>query len=136
MGDAPSSDIEAPTTAVAESDDAEAVLNLDNVSLLTLLVAFFTILIVVSLLLIVQIRTLPRSTLVYNILWAVIVGLLSYLLYGLGLIPGARWLGDSLGALAAGVVVFVGMIVPLLWLQLRVETTQKLSSEDTTTTPS
>ena len=136
VGDAPSSDIEAPTTAVAQSDDAGAVLNLDNVNLLSLLVAFFTILIVVSLLLIVQIRTLPRSTLVYNILWAVIVGLLFYLLYGLGLIPGARWLGDSLGSWAAGVVVFMGMIVPLLWLQLRVETPQNLSSEDTTTTPS
>ena len=74
-----------------------------------------------SLLLIVQVGTMPRTTLVYNMLWAVIVGLMAYILYGLGALPGSQWLRDQLGIAAAAAVVFVGMILPLLWLQLRVD---------------
>jgi beta-N-acetylhexosaminidase len=92
-----------------------------RVNPVTLALALITIVVMLSLLLIVQIRTLPRTTLVYNMLWAVIVGLTAYVLYGLGLLPGYRWLQDVLGLWAAVAVVFIGMIVPLLWLQLRVE---------------
>jgi len=96
----------------------------ERVNLVTLVVALFTILLVLSLLLIVQVGTMPRATLVYNMLWAVIVGLIAYVLYGLGLIPGGEWLRDQLSVGAAAVVVVLGMILPLLWLQLRMESTQ------------
>ena len=85
----------------------------------TLVVALLTMLITMSLLLVVQIRILPRATLVHNLLWAVIGGLAAYVLYGVGLIPGASWLYIHLDVWAAALVVFVGMLSPLLWLQLR-----------------
>ena len=72
-----------------------------------------------ALLLIVQLRLLPRSTLVHNMLWAVIVGLVAYILYGAGLIPGADWIYTHLDVWGAALVAFLGMILPLLWLQLR-----------------
>ncbi len=117
----------APDAAAASEQAAAAVapaLDLavqHRVNPITLALALITIVVMLSMLLIVQIRTLPRTTLVYNMLWAVIVGLTAYVLYGLGLLPGYRWLQDVLGLWAAVAVVFIGMIVPLLWLQLRVE---------------
>jgi hypothetical protein len=93
----------------------------EQVNLVTLVVALFTMLVVLSLLLIVQVGTLPRTTLVYNMLWAIIVGLIAYILYGLGLIPGGQWLREQLSVGGAAVIVVLGMILPLLWLQLRVD---------------
>lgn len=103
----------------------------ERVNLVTLLLALFVITIMLSLLLIVQIRTLPRTTLVYNMLWAVIVGLTAYVLYGAGLLPGSQWLWETFDVWAAGIVVFVGMILPLLWLQLRLEAIYPPSQRNT-----
>ena len=72
-----------------------------------------------SLLLIIQIRILPRATLVHNMLWTVIVGLAAYVAYGVGLLPGAGMLHQNLDTTAAALVVFVGMLATMLWLQLR-----------------
>ena len=59
--------------------------------------------------------------LVRSMLWATIFGLSAYILYGLGAIPGANQLRDSLHNLGPVVVVFIAMLLPLLWLQLRTE---------------
>lgn len=93
----------------------------DRVNLLTLSLALFTMVIVLSLLLIVQVRVLPRPLLVHNLLWAVIFGLAGYILYGIGLFPGGAWLRNNVGMLSIPVVVFIPMLLPLLWLQLRSE---------------
>jgi beta-N-acetylhexosaminidase len=92
---------------------------LDRVNLLTLSIALFTLVIVLSLLLIVQIRVLPRSTLVHNMLWATIFGLAGYILYGIGIFPGATWLRENVGVWGTPVTVLIPMLLPLLWLQLR-----------------
>lgn len=87
----------------------------------TLIIAFLTILVTLSLLLILQVRILPREMLVQNMLWATISGLSVYILYGLGLLPGLSFLHETLRVWGAAVVVFIGMLLPLLWLQLRAE---------------
>ncbi|MBP8291987.1 MAG: hypothetical protein KAX65_04390 [Caldilineaceae bacterium] len=93
----------------------------DRTTVLTLLIALFTILVTLSLFLIVQVRVLPRVALVHNLLWAAIFGLAGYLLYGVGLFPGGTWLNENVGVWGATAVVFVPMLLPLLWLQLRGE---------------
>ena len=93
----------------------------DRTTVLSLLIALFTILVTLSLFLIVQVRVLPRVALVHNLLWAAIFGLAGYLLYGVGLLPGGTWLSENVGVWGATVVVFVPMLLPLLWLQLRSE---------------
>jgi hypothetical protein len=93
----------------------------ERVNLATLVIALFTILVTLSLFLIVQVRVLPRTILVHNMLWAAIFGLLGYLLYGAGLFPGANWLRANVSVWGTTVVVFVPMLLPLLWLQLRGE---------------
>ena len=85
----------------------------------TLAIALATLLITVSLLLIVQVRVLPRTTLVHNMLWATIFGLAGYVLYAIGLFPGGDWLAALPGRVGAAVTVFVPMLLPLLWLQVR-----------------
>jgi beta-N-acetylhexosaminidase len=92
---------------------------LDRVNLVTLSIALFTLAVVLSLLLIVQIRVLPRPTLVHNMLWATIFGLSGYILYGIGLFPGGAWLRANVGVWGTPVTVLVPMLLPLLWLQLR-----------------
>lgn len=87
----------------------------------TLAVAFLTILVTLSFLLILQIHILPRSMLMQNMLWAAIFGLSAYILYGLGILPGVGFLHETLRVWGAAVVVFIGMLLPLLWLQLRAE---------------
>jgi beta-N-acetylhexosaminidase len=94
---------------------------LDRVNLLTLAIALFTLAIVLSLLLIVQVRVLPRPTLVHNMLWAAIFGLAGYILYGIGLFPGGTWLRENVGVWGTPVTVLIPMLLPLLWLQLRGE---------------
>jgi len=74
-----------------------------------------------SLLIILQSRILPRSMLMHNMLWATICGLAAYILYGLGLLPGIEFLQTTLRFWGTAVVVFIGMLLPLLWLQLRAE---------------
>lgn len=90
----------------------------------TLLIALVTIVITLSLLLIAQVQILPRQVLVHNMLWAIIFGLIAYILYGLGLLPGVGLLQRRLDVLGPAVVVFVAMLLPLLWLQLRTEQLQ------------
>lgn len=105
------------STLPGESDPA----NGHGVNVTTLVIAFLTILVTLSLLLILQIRILPRAMLVQNMLWATIFGLSAYILYGLHILPGIVFLQDSLRVWGAAVVVFISMLLPLLWLQLRAE---------------
>lgn len=87
----------------------------------TFAVAMITMLITSSVLLIAQVRVLPRQDLVRSVLWAFIVGLFAYILYGLGLIPGAEWLHLETYPWGTALVVFIAMLLPILWLQLRLE---------------
>ncbi len=45
---------------------------------------------------------------------SVIVGMLLYVLYGLGVLPGASWMQRSAGAWGAALVAFVGGMIPIL----------------------
>ena len=91
------------------------------VDLRTLAVAMITMLITSSVLLIAQARVVPRQDLVHSVLWAIIVGLIAYLLYGIGLIPGIFWLHFATYPWGTALVVFIAMLLPILWLQLRLE---------------
>ncbi|MCC9076961.1 glycoside hydrolase family 3 protein [Litorilinea aerophila] len=95
--------------------------NLPENRIPSLIIALLTIAATLSLLLIVEVRVLPRAILVHSMLWAVIFGLAAYILYGLGWLPGSQWLQSSLRIWGAGVVVFIAMLFPLVWLQLRME---------------
>jgi hypothetical protein len=88
-------------------------------TVVSLLVALLTMMATISLLLVVQVRVLPRQTLVHSMLWAINCGLGAYILYGLGLLPGGSWLQGSLRVWGTGLVVFIAMLLPLVWLQLR-----------------
>lgn len=88
----------------------------------TLIIAILTIIVTLSLLLILQIHILPRSILVHNMLWATICGLGAYILFAMGLLPGRLFLSNTLRIWSAAVVVFIGMLLPLLWLQLQADT--------------
>jgi hypothetical protein len=94
------------------------------VNFFTLTIALATMVITLSLLLIAQVQILRREVLVHNMLWAIIFGLSAYILYSLGLIPGIALLKERLGVLGPAVVVFIAMLLPLLWLQLRTEQLQ------------
>ncbi|MEZ4731686.1 MAG: glycoside hydrolase family 3 N-terminal domain-containing protein [Caldilineaceae bacterium] len=88
----------APVTALG-TGSAPTMLSADSprgVNVVTLVIAFLTILVTLSLLLILQIRILPRTMLVQNMLWATIFGLSAYIFYGLGVLPGITFLQESL----------------------------------------
>ncbi len=109
-----------PTALAGENPDAGAgTMARERVNFTTLLIALATLVIAVSLLLIVQVRVLPRTTLVHNMLWATIFGLAGYVLYGIGLFPGGDWLQETAGNFGTPVTVFIPMLLPLLWLQVR-----------------
>ena len=91
----------------------------DLVNLTTLIIALLTLLVTISLLLIVQIRVLPRTVLVHNLLWTALIGISAYIIFGVGLLPGAAWLFGYFDVISAGIVVLVSMIGTMLWLQLR-----------------
>ncbi len=117
-----------PTTTLSAGDTTEGVATLPPTASATawatwdtLIIALLTIMVTLSLLLILQIRILPRGMLVYNMLWATIFGLTAYILFALGVLPGTAFLIGTLRIWSAAVVVFIGMLLPLLWLQLRAE---------------
>lgn len=87
----------------------------------TLALALITQLVALALLLIVLVRVMPRGMLVYRLLWALLVGWIFYIFYGLGLFPGSAWLQMTLYPWGVIPVVFIGMLLPLVWLQLRLE---------------
>ncbi|MFZ1755307.1 MAG: glycoside hydrolase family 3 N-terminal domain-containing protein [Caldilineaceae bacterium] len=92
-----------------------------RVTLLTLAIAAITQLVFLALFLVVLVRVMPRSMLVYRLLWATLTGWAVYILYGTGLIPGGTWLQLNLYPWGAAAVVFIGMLVPMVWLQLKTE---------------
>lgn len=92
-----------------------------RVDRITLAIALITQLVVLALLLVVLVRVMPRQMLVYRLLWAMIVGWSAYIFYGVGLIPGGMWLQLNLYPWGSAPVVIIGMLIPLVWLQFRVE---------------
>ena len=110
---------EGSAAAVNDGAPSNLALSEERVNLATLIIALLTLLVTISLLLIVQIRVLPRTVLVHNLLWTTIVGLAAYIIYGVGLLPGSNWLYGYFDVIAAGIVILVSMIATMLWLQLR-----------------
>lgn len=88
-------------------------------NIFTLTVALLTILVMLSLLLILQIRVLPRPYLVQNMLWAMIVGLFAYIMYSAYLLYTQTEMTMQVSLFGTAIVVFLSMLIPLLWLQLR-----------------
>ncbi len=99
-------------------DQAEVPRTVNRVDLTTLAVALSTMMVMVSLMLVVLLRVMPRHMLMFRMLWATIAGLVAYLLYGLGWIPGASQLQAALNPWAVAPVVFVAMLITLVWMQL------------------
>jgi beta-N-acetylhexosaminidase len=92
-----------------------------RVTLLTLAMVAITQLVFLALFLVVLVRVMPRQMLVYRLLWATITGWAVYILYGVGLLPGGTWLQLNLYPWGAAAVVFIGMLIPMVWLQLKTE---------------
>ncbi|MFN8441356.1 MAG: glycoside hydrolase family 3 N-terminal domain-containing protein [Caldilineaceae bacterium] len=109
----------APISTPLIDEKATAVSPERPINVVTLVLSLLTIGIVLSVLLLTQIRVLPRMTLVNSMCWATICGLGSYIVYGYGWIPGTQWLALTLRVLGAPIIVFISMLIPLLWLQLR-----------------
>lgn len=114
----PAPPAEAPLPQPA-GDTASASPTPSPINLASLAVTLLVMLVALSLLLVVQLRILPRATLVNNLLWAVNCGLAAYILYALGWLPGGAWLQDSLRVWGGVPVVLIAMLLPLVWLQLR-----------------
>lgn len=85
----------------------------------TLAVAVLTIIVMISMLLILQIKVLPRQYLVQNMLWAMIVGLFAYIMYSAYLLYTGIEMSLQASLFGTAIVVFISMLLPLLWLQLR-----------------
>lgn len=109
----------APTGTLAAVNSPDARPPEARLSVVSLAVALLTMLTTLGMILVVQVRILPRRLLVHSLLWAINCGLGAYILYGLGFIPGGSWLQESLRVWGAGLVVFIAMLMPLVWLQLR-----------------
>lgn len=112
-----------PETLAGSDDDSRN----RNVHLQTLIMAILTIAAMQSFLLIMMARTQPRVQLIRNMLWAVIMGLLAYIVYfiyivyGANVVPGASWVHAETYPWGTVIIVFMAMLAPLLWLQLRHE---------------
>ena len=92
-----------------------------EVDIASLTVAVVTQLVVLALLLVVLVQVMPRQLLVHRLLWAMIVGWCAYILYGVGAIPGGVWIQINLYPWDSVPIVVIGMLIPLVWLQFRVE---------------
>ncbi|MEM7534523.1 MAG: glycoside hydrolase family 3 N-terminal domain-containing protein [Chloroflexota bacterium] len=93
-------------------------LNGGRTDLLTLGITLLSMLIALSLFFVLQVRIVPRQTLIPHLLWSVIAGLTVYILYALGFIPGSSWLSQRFDILGPVLLVLLVMILTLLWLQL------------------
>ncbi len=123
VAEAPAAAVEPENPGVEQASEMAAVEveTSEPIGLASLIIALLTIVATLSMLLIAQVRVISRRALVHSMLWAVNCGLLAYILYGLGLMPGATWLQSSLRVWGAALVVFIAMLLPALWLQLRSE---------------
>ena len=90
-------------TADLEAAPAEAIPDLQNsVNLSSLIISLVTIVATLSMLLIVQVRVLPRQTLVHSMLWAVNCGLVAYILYSVGWVPGCQLVARKFEGMGRG----------------------------------
>ncbi len=84
-------------------------------------IALLTIMVTVFVVLILQVRIVTRPMLIHQMLWTIVAGLAAYIIYSIGFLPGATWMQQNLQPVAVAPIVFVAMLLPLLWLQLRGE---------------
>ena len=101
-----------PSNSLRITDGARV----NGVSLLLSLFTMFTVLSVVYL---AQMHVIRRERLFKTVVWSVILGLGAYVLFSLGLLPGSDALANSLNFLAAPLIVFVAILIPLVALQIR-----------------
>lgn len=107
---------EASPSAQAPADDAQPI---QRANVVTLLLSLFVMSITLALALLTQGRAMRREALFAGMVWATVAGLLAYILYGVGLLPGSDWIAATFNVLGAPVVVFVAMLPPILWARLR-----------------
>lgn len=107
------------TTAAGQPMSGVTGVYTPRVNAVTLLLTLFTILIMLAMLVLAQARILARPRLFVSLLWATIMGLGAYIVYGLGWLPGSNRIAAALNVFGAPAVVVVAMILPLLWLQVR-----------------
>ncbi len=62
---------------------------------------------------------LPRSLLLQRLLWGMIMGTGTYVIYGMAWSPLTRWLGTSLFPVLVVPVASIAALAPLLWLHMR-----------------
>ncbi|MEM7126956.1 MAG: glycoside hydrolase family 3 N-terminal domain-containing protein [Chloroflexota bacterium] len=107
-----------PPTPAEPGQDDTALEDKPHVDWFTFLMSLVTIVGMISVLVIPQLRITPRQYIVRYMLWAMIVGLAVYVLYGLFL---PVEIGQRGYPWAPPLFVFTFMLIPLLWLQLRNE---------------
>lgn len=108
-----------PLTATTQpGDNAAAGQAGRRVDGITLLLSLFTIALTAALFLLMQARVFSRERFFKGTLWATIVGLLAYILYGAGVFPFGDLLAEHLSIFGAPAIVFFAMLVPLLWMQM------------------
>ncbi|MCB0142655.1 MAG: hypothetical protein KDE50_22325, partial [Caldilineaceae bacterium] len=116
-----------PAPGSTPEGEAASVMPTRRVHLQTFFMALLTMLGVQSFLLIVLARTQHRVQLLRNMLWAIIMGLVAYIVYfvyiifGINIMPGASWIQAETYPWGTVIIVFIAMVIPLLWLQLRHE---------------
>jgi len=86
---------------------------------ISLLLSLFTMFTVLSVVYLAQMHVIRRERLFITVVWSVILGLASYVLFSLGMLPGSDALANSLNFLAAPLIVFVAILIPLVVLQVR-----------------
>ena len=110
-----------PTPEAVPTPSAEVRPETVEVDVASLTIAVVTQLVVLALLLVVLVQVMPRQLLVQRLLWAMLVGWGAYILYGVDVIPGGVWIQVNLAPWDSVLIVVIGMLIPLVWLQFRSE---------------
>ena len=110
-----------PLTATSQGEPLAgiAVESGRRVNGITLLLSLFTIALTTALFLLLQTRVFSRERFFKGTLWATIAGLLAYIMYGAGVLPWGDLVAERLSIFGAPTIVFLAMLGPLLWLQIR-----------------
>lgn len=112
---------DAPTPAAVPTSSGGDPLETVEVDIASLTIAIVTQLVVLALLLAALVQVMPRQLLVQRLLWAMLAGWGAYILYGVDALPGGAWVQVNLAPWDSVPIVVIGMLIPLLWLQIRAE---------------
>lgn len=109
----------ATTSEIGAAPNPLRITDGSRVNGVSLIFSLFTMLIVLSVVYLAQMHVIRRERLFISIVWSVILGLAGYVLFALGWLPGSDALAASLNFLAAPLIVFVAILIPLVVLQVR-----------------